>query len=132
MSDKWSAHSGFACTWLSLWAGGDNALDWLKNVLTDRAPMPTLVDPVLAISLPISGLINPLFLLTVAFMEFKPFVRPRAILRIVLLLLFPVCWVVFFHDELHPREGYFLWIAGMLLVLFSNEISNLNAHTLQD
>jgi hypothetical protein len=62
----------------------------------------------------ISGLINPIFLVAV--------VRRSVVLRNVVLLMVPFCWIVFYHVRLYPREGYILWIIGMLLVLFSVRI----------
>jgi hypothetical protein len=35
----------------------------------------------------------------------------------------PFCWVVFHYENLYPREGYFLWILGMLLALFSPNLA---------
>jgi hypothetical protein len=32
--------------------------------------------------------------------------------------MLPFCWISFLL--FHPREGYFLWTLGMLLVLFSS------------
>jgi hypothetical protein len=29
--------------------------------------------------------------------------------------MIPFCWVVFYHYGFYPREGYFLWLFGMLL-----------------
>jgi hypothetical protein len=37
-----------------------------------------------------------------------------------MLLMIPCCWVVFHDEKLYPREGHFVWIIGMLLVLFSS------------
>jgi hypothetical protein len=83
--------------------------------------VPALVDPVLAISLPISGLINPFFLITAAYAELKPSTRTTAILKVIVVLMFSACWMVFYHDQLRPREGYFVWLLGMLLVLLSSQ-----------
>jgi hypothetical protein len=33
--------------------------------------------------------------------------------------MMPFCWVVFLAMELHPREGYYLWTLGMVVVLFA-------------
>jgi hypothetical protein len=33
--------------------------------------------------------------------------------------MIPFSWIVFYVEQLNPREGYFLWIAGMMLILFS-------------
>jgi hypothetical protein len=70
------------------------------------------------VSLLISSLINPLFLviLTLAATGYQQAV---AILRIILLLMIPFCWVCFNWQHFYPREGYFLWILGMALALFS-------------
>jgi hypothetical protein len=57
-----------------------------------------------------SGFINPLF--------FAWVFRPPKVLRTVLLAMMPFCWVVFYLEPLYPREGYFLWTASMLAVLF--------------
>ena len=35
----------------------------------------------------------------------------------------PFSWAVFVYEKLYPREGYFVWIIGMLLVLFSRELA---------
>jgi hypothetical protein len=45
-------------------------------------------------------------------------------LRNVILLMLPFCWIVFLYRHIYPREGYFLWTGGMLLVLFSSELEN--------
>jgi hypothetical protein len=72
----------------------------------------------------ISGWINPAFLITVVFGLFGGrHRRLAAVLRIVVLLMVPFCWVVFYKGLLYPREGHFVWIIGMLLVLFSRELS---------
>jgi hypothetical protein len=75
------------------------------------------------ISLHISGLINPVFLATVILMLVKPSHRLVLIAKVALLLMAPFCWVVFHYEGLYPREGYFLWIFGMLLVLFSTNLA---------
>lgn len=66
-----------------------------------------------------SGWINPLFLITLLAQLVRPRGRLAFVLRIVLLLLFPACWIVFYSMNLYPREGYFIWTAGMLLVMFT-------------
>ena len=66
-----------------------------------------------------SGWINPLFLITLLAQLVRPKGRLAFVLRILLLLLFPACWVVFFGMNLYPREGYFVWTAAMLLVVFT-------------
>jgi hypothetical protein len=70
-----------------------------------------------------SGLINPVFLTTFFLQFFR--VRPRAIvvLRNLTILMIPLCWIVFRYERFYPREGHFLWVAGMLLTFFA--MSNL-------
>jgi hypothetical protein len=77
------------------------------------------------VALVISGWINPLFLIVVALMLLKQNQKTVAILRIVLVLMFPFCWVVFYFHHFYPREGYFLWLFGMLLALFSSVVMKL-------
>ncbi|MGO9591890.1 MAG: hypothetical protein ACLP3K_17820 [Candidatus Acidiferrales bacterium] len=71
----------------------------------------------------ISGWINPAFLIAAALSVFGQRLRLVAALRIVVLLMIPFCWIVFHYESLYPREGHFVWIIGMLLVLFSRELS---------
>jgi hypothetical protein len=71
------------------------------------------------VALVISGWINPVFLIIVALMLRGRYQRTEAILRIIVLLMIPFCWVVFYHYDFYPREGHFLWLFGMVLTLFS-------------
>ena len=71
------------------------------------------------VALLVSGWINPLFLVTLAFALSKRYRRMISLLRIILLLMFPFCWVAFLFANFYPREGYFLWLLGMVLTLFS-------------
>jgi hypothetical protein len=77
------------------------------------------------VALVISGWINPVFLIVVALMLRERYQRAVAILRITLLLMIPFCWVVFYDYGIYPREGYFLWLFGMLLALFSSVVMKL-------
>ena len=45
--------------------------------------------------------------------------RAFRILRTATLLMIPFCWIVFYNEGLHPREGHVLWVVGMVLALFS-------------
>ena len=66
-----------------------------------------------------SGLINPMFLTTFFLQLFKG--RPLAIhvLRNLTIFMMPLCWVVFRYEHFYPREGYILWVVGLLLTLFA-------------
>jgi hypothetical protein len=75
------------------------------------------------LSLFISGCINPVFLSAAALGFSGRRQLSMAVLRILVILMMPFCWIVFHYESLYPREGYFVWIIGMLLVLFSRELS---------
>jgi hypothetical protein len=36
--------------------------------------------------------------------------------------MIPCCWIVFHYEDLFPREGHILWVAAMLLMLFSSTL----------
>ena len=72
------------------------------------------------VALLISGWINPLFLITVTLALLRRYQGAVAILRIILLLMIPFCWVVFYYGGYYPREGHFLWLLGMVMALFSS------------
>lgn len=73
-----------------------------------------------ALSILISGWINPIFLLNATILYFKPLnLVIRAIMLMGVLIMIPWCWVFFHFERLSPREGHFLWIFAMLAVLFS-------------
>jgi hypothetical protein len=42
----------------------------------------------------------------------------------------PFSWAFFSLEPMkfHPREGYYVWIGGMLTALFSNRIAGVTAH----
>jgi hypothetical protein len=71
-----------------------------------------------------SGWINPVFFLGVLFQVIGKTPQLTRILRNVILLMLPFCWIVFLDWHVHSREGYFLWTGGMLLVLFSSELES--------
>jgi hypothetical protein len=72
-----------------------------------------------AVSLEISGLINLVFWAAAVLILRGTHRRLVRALRIAILLMIPFSWIVFYVEQLNPREGYFLWIAGMMLILFS-------------
>ena len=79
-------------------------------------------DPVNYFAILMSGWINPLLLITFVLLLINPNSRLGGILRIVVVLMFAACWVVFYKEHLHPRPGYFLWTAAMLLALFAGKL----------
>jgi hypothetical protein len=86
-----------------------------RSVLRER--------PIEYFSLLVSGLINPVFLVTFFLQIFRARSRALVVLRSLTILMIPLCWVVFRYERLHPREGHFFWIFGMILTLFT--MSNL-------
>src|SRR5262245_54589006 len=68
-----------------------------------------------------SGWINPVFLITALVLFIRPDGRLAGTLRIIVLVMFLACWIVFYKEHLHPQAGYFLWTGAMLLVLFSSK-----------
>jgi hypothetical protein len=98
------------------WACADIALvePWNSNGLSDLREAPFAWAALL-----LSGLINPVFLIAAALAWLQRARRAVLTLTIATLAMIPFCWVVFHYEKLHPREGHFLWILGMILVLFS-------------
>jgi hypothetical protein len=97
---------GYSCAWWALvvpWVFID---DWPQGVL-----------PILMPFLAASGWINLLFVSSVLAL-WRQKRRLFSVLRILVLLTLPTCWVVFYFG-VHPREGYVVWTIAMLLVLFS-------------
>ena len=75
------------------------------------------------LSVLISGWINPVFLITAILVFVGRLQRLIAVLRIVVVLMTPFCWAVFHYEGVYPREGHFVWIVAMLLVLLSRELT---------
>src|ERR1700686_468534 len=74
-------------------------------------------EPLLYIALLLSGWINPVFLITMVLLRKKSTTNAGGKLRIVLLLMLPVCWIVFSKEHARPGFGYFFWPAAMVLAL---------------
>jgi hypothetical protein len=75
--------------------------------------------PLQYFSILISGWINPAFLLALIFVLVKPGSGFGWVLRVMVALMFIACWVVFSQVHLRPQIGYWLWMLGILLALFS-------------
>lgn len=76
----------------------------------------------------LSGWTNPTFLVAAFFAFFRLSARITRILAIATLAMIPFCWVVFYYHHFYPREGHFVWIAGMLLVLFEGLNPAMRSH----
>ena len=75
--------------------------------------------PVPWFSIIISGWINPVFFIFLIFVLRKRNHRTISILRCIILLMIPFCWISFHYLPIYPREDHYLWIFAMVLVLFS-------------
>jgi ABC-type microcin C transport system permease subunit YejE len=103
---------GYLCAWVALtvpW-GHDG-----MNVMRDN--------PAAYVTILLSGLINPVFLITTMVLLTERWQKLAAILRLLLIVMVPFSWYLFYKMKFVPREGHYLWIFGMLLVLFSNELT---------
>jgi hypothetical protein len=74
----------------------------------------------LYLSILISGLINPVFLVYVTLASVKRAPQTAKVLKFAILSMIPFCWVVFYFLGIYPREGHVLWVIAILLVLLSS------------
>jgi hypothetical protein len=64
-----------------------------------------------------SGWINPMVLLYLAFGFALKLGRVRRVLAVAILVCMAATWIFFAVDHLIPMIGHFLWIAGALMIL---------------
>lgn len=102
---------GFLCAYMTI------VLPWTSDGLRMLRH-----EPVDYFAILLSGWINPVFLIAFVLLLINPGNRVAGILRIVLIFMFAACWIVFYYEHLHPRAGYFIWTAAMLLVLFAGKL----------
>jgi hypothetical protein len=127
---------------LSLYAGSfllvavdapDPMFGWVCAYLALLIPLTTpLSAPVfggnafLYLAMLVSGWINVIFLIALILRASHWHARMFVMLRASVLLMIPFCWPVFYYEGLRfPREAHLVWIVGMLLALFSEELSRL-------
>jgi hypothetical protein len=77
-------------------------------------------DPVNYVSVLLSGWINPFFVIAILALLIRPAASVYAVLRVVLPLMFVFCWIVFYKIHYWAYVGYWVWMAGILLALFSD------------
>lgn len=70
-----------------------------------------------------SGWINPLMILYVAFLFSARLRSARRIIAALVLLFMAGTWVFFFLAPMVPLIGHFLWIAGILMVLSAEPVT---------
>jgi hypothetical protein len=107
--------SGFDCAYLTMGS-------W-SSLLEPRSLLRGHVLGNLAILA--SGSINVSFAIAVSLRASRRHPRAVALSRLLVLLMIPCSWIVMYDQAARPREGHVLWIIGMLLVLFSEELSRL-------
>jgi hypothetical protein len=107
-----SGLEGYLCVYFALISPWSN--DWLKD---------WSAHPIAYLAVFVSGLINVVFLITAVLLWRKRAQKASRILRMVLLLMVPACWVVFAGNHMKPGPGYFLWTAAIGLALFSDSLS---------
>lgn len=109
---------GFACAFMAFILPFMHAQDALSH------NVPLALPAWVYIYILICGWINPIFIVSAVLYLIGRYSRAVAILRTILLSMIPfTCIFAFYYLRTYPREGYFLWIIGMLLVLFSEQIA---------
>ncbi|MGE5324499.1 MAG: hypothetical protein ACM3SW_16655 [Actinomycetota bacterium] len=103
---------GYQCAFLSLVVTWEQA-----GALIRQAPLQYF-------SVLISGWINPVFLVSLLLILIKPRWHTAIVLRYVVTVMFVFCGIAFYRIHLYPRQGYFLWMFGILLALYSNKLSD--------
>jgi hypothetical protein len=81
-------------------------------------------NPMAYIAVLISGWINIACLVSLTIRWRSGNGRAFRILRVITLLMVPFCWIVFYDENLFPREGHVLWIVAMVFALFSDSLSS--------
>lgn len=77
-------------------------------------------DPVNYFSVLLSGWINPVFVIAVLVLLIRPAARVNWAFRVALPLMLMLCWVVFYKIHYSASVGYWVWMAGILLAMFSD------------
>lgn len=103
---------GYKCAFLSLVVAMESGGTFIRQA------------PLQYFSVLISGWINPVFLVSLLLILIKPRWRLAIVLRYVVTVMFVFCWIAFYKIHLYPQQGYFLWMFGILLALYSNMFSN--------
>jgi hypothetical protein len=107
--------TGYECAYLAV----ESAVT--DTPFSSNNAAPAISTPLfLYLSVLISGLINPVFLVYVTLASFKRAPQAARVLKFAIFSMIPFCWVVFYFLGVYPREGHVLWLIAMLLVLLSS------------
>ena len=112
-SDASKPLRGYFCATVTLLFSWEEVKLWIHGA-------PSIYNLLEYLSVLVSGWINPVFLVGLLVTSVRPSSSSFTLARISLILAIPACWIVFYYHQLYPREGHFLWIVGMFMVLFSN------------
>jgi hypothetical protein len=77
-------------------------------------------DPVAYFSVLISGWINPVFLLGLLVLLVRPQSRLSWVFRLLIPLMFVACWIVFQKIHFYAYTGFYAWMCGILMAMFSD------------
>jgi hypothetical protein len=101
---------GWLCAWMSLWA-------WAGGGLRDQSwVVPMFAGSVLGF---LGGLINPLAILYAVLRGRNAAVKLRRSLCTTILWCIPFSWLCLLVLKMEVRVGHIAWIAGLLLMIFS-------------
>jgi hypothetical protein len=99
---------GYLCAFSTLFS------PWSKDGLQDLS-----TKPVEYLAFVLSGIINPLFIATIALLQTGNRPQRGKWLRVIVVGLLPACWLYFLQAGFRPDIGCFLWVAAMLVALFA-------------
>ncbi|HEX7286952.1 MAG TPA: hypothetical protein VF532_12265 [Candidatus Angelobacter sp.] len=100
---------GFNCAALAL------RLPWGKEGMTFFHSEPVTYFAVL-----ISGWINPVFVLGLLVLLIRPGSRLNWLFRLLIPLMFVACWIVFQKIHFYAYTGFYAWMCGILMAMFSD------------
>lgn len=106
---------GWQCAWITL------AWMWRSTAALIQEK------PIAWIATVLSGLVSPAFLIAISMILWNKFHRLARILSVTALVLVPATWVVFHYYNLVPREGYYLWVGSMLLIVIPDEVTRIRS-----
>lgn len=72
----------------------------------------------------VAGLINVVFLITIFFTLDYRYERLASRLKIAILLMIPFCWAFLALRPFVPLAGHFVWIAGIVVTMYSQQFAN--------
>jgi hypothetical protein len=102
--------AGWFCAWIALMAVGAHFKTGVQGLEAQN------------VLLALSGLVNPLVLIYLGFSFSERFARLRLGLAIAIAACLASTWVFFCLAKFLPREGHFLWVLGIALIVASEMV----------